>query len=335
VKLPPLVRMALSPLSLLYGAYVTLRVFLYTQGWLKRKRLKGLVISVGNLTVGGTGKTPMVIWLAERFLAEGKSVAILSRGYRGADGSSDEIELMKFRLQDRVAFGVGEDRFASGQRLESQQPIDIFLLDDGFQHLQLARDLDILLVDASRPMGKEWLLPAGRLREPISAMSRAGLLVFTRTENMPGTTEAIGKLREYPVFAAQTRLLGFRRLGGDITLLPPEAIGAGPFLAFCGIGNPQAFFRDLVNWKFAVCGNIAFPDHHRYSASDVLRLQQAAKTAYARALLTTEKDAQNLKGIEFPGLPVYVSVIDFVISPEVEFLNVLAATVSATSGAAA
>jgi tetraacyldisaccharide 4'-kinase len=335
MKIPPLVRMVLSPLSLVYGAYVSLRVFFYEQGWLKRKRLSGIVISVGNLTVGGTGKTPMVIWLAEKFLAEGKRVAILSRGYRGANGSSDEIELMKFRLQDRVAFGVGKDRFASGQRLESRQPVDVFLLDDGFQHLQLARDLDILLVDASRPMGKEWLLPAGRLREPISAMSRAGLLVFTRTENMPGTTEAIAKLREYPVFAAQTRLLGFRRLGGDIKMLPPDATGTGPFLAFCGIGNPQAFFRDLVNWKFTVCGNMAFPDHHRYSASDVLRLQQAAKTADARALLTTEKDEQNLKGIELLDPPVYVAVIDFVVSPEADFMSVLAATVSANRGAAA
>lgn len=335
MRLPALVRMALSPLSLVYGAYVLVRVFLYERGWLKRKHLRGTVISVGNLTVGGTGKTPMVIWLAEKFLGEGKRVAILSRGYRGADGTSDEIELMKFRLQDRVAFGVGKDRFASGQRLESQQPVDVFLLDDGFQHLQLARDLDILLVDASRPMGKEWLLPAGHLREPISAMSRAGLLVFTRTENMPGTTEAIAKLREYPVFAAQTRLLGFRRLGGDITLLAPGEIGAGPFLAFCGIGNPQAFFRDLVNWKFAVCGNMAFPDHHRYSARDALRLQQAAKTEDARAFLTTEKDAQNLKGINLSEPPVYVAVIDFVISPEADFVNALAATASANRGAAA
>lgn len=335
MNIPPLLRMVLSPLSLVYGAYVSVRAFLYAQGWLKSRRLKGVVISVGNLTVGGTGKTPMVIWLAEKFLAEGKRVAVLSRGYRGADGTSDEIEVMKFRLQERVAFGVGKDRFASGQRLESQQPVDIFLLDDGFQHLQLARDLDILLIDASRPMGKEWLLPAGRLREPISAMTRASLLVFTRTENMPGTTEAIGKLREYPVFAAQTRLLGFRRLGGDISLLPPEAVGEGPFLAFCGIGNPQAFFRDLVNWKFPARVNMAFPDHHRYSTVDVARLQQAAKSAEVRAMLTTEKDAQNLKGMEMLDPPVYVSVIDFAISPEAEFLHILSKTVAAAGGAAA
>jgi len=142
-------------------------------------------------------------------------------------------------------------------------------------------------------------------------------------------------LREYPVFAAQTRLLGFRRLGGDTTMLPPEAIGAGPFLAFCGIGNPQAFFRDLANWKFTVRVNMAFPDHHLYSAADVARLQQAAKTAEARAILTTEKDAQNLKGIEFLDPPVYVSVIDFVISPETELLNILSQTLAAAGGAAA
>src|SRR5437763_3269784 len=116
---PRPVRILLYPLSILYGGIVRLRMRLYEQGWLKRKRLKATVISVGNLTVGGTGKTPMVIWLAEKLLAEGKRVAILSGGYRGAGGSSDEIELMKFRLQGRVAFGVGKGRFAEGQRVEA------------------------------------------------------------------------------------------------------------------------------------------------------------------------------------------------------------------------
>src|SRR5216684_6997544 len=192
MSVSPLVRMLLWPLSLLYGAFVRLRFWLYAKGVLKQKRLKTPVVSVGNLTVGGTGKTPMVIWLAEQFLAEGKRVAILSRGYRGTNGTSDEIELMKFRLQGRVSFGVGKNRFAEGRRLESQQSIDVFLLDDGFQHLQLARDLDILLMDASRPLAGETLLPAGRLREPLAAMSRANLIVFTRAETASGTLEAIG-----------------------------------------------------------------------------------------------------------------------------------------------
>jgi tetraacyldisaccharide 4'-kinase len=335
MNLPPALRLALWPFSLAYGIYVRVRSLLYGAGLLKPKRLKGAVVSVGNLTLGGTGKTPIVIWLAEKLLAQGKRVAILSRGYRGSENTSDEIEVMKLRLRGRAQFGVGKNRFASGQRLESQKPIDVFLLDDGFQHVQLARNLDVLLIDASRPMSKEFLLPAGRMREPLSAMGRADVLVFTRTEILPGTTEAISKLRDYPVFAAQTRLLGFRRLGGDLTLLSPDAIGEGPFLAFCGLGNPEAFFRDLVNWKYEICSTMAFPDHHRYSPDDVSHLWQVAKTEQARAFLTTEKDEQNLKGQQLFDPPVYVCVIDFVIGPEADFLDLLTKAIATPDGAAA
>src|SRR5947208_1692781 len=335
MNVPSLLRILLWPLSLLYGGAVRLRVLLYQKGWLKQKRLKGTVISVGNLTVGGTGKTPMVIWLAEKFLVEGKRVAILSRGYRGSNGTSDEVELMKFRLQGRVSFGVGKNRFAEGHRLESQQPIDVFILDDGFQHLQLARDLDILLMDVSRPLARESLLPAGRLREPLVAMSRANLIVFTRAETASGTLEAIGKLNQYPVFAASTRLLGFRRFGGESTLLSASEIGAGPFFAFCGLGNPDAFFRDLGNWGLAICGQAIFPDHHRYTQRDIVEVRRVGKQAGANAFVTTEKDAQNLGGLKFEETPIYVAVIDLVVTPEVDFRNVLDQTLAAGAGAAA
>ncbi len=331
----PLLRTLLWPLSILYGAGVRVRVWLYAHGWLKQKRLKGRVISVGNLTVGGTGKTPMVIWLAEKLLAEGKQVAILSRGYRGVNGTSDEIELMKFRLQDRVSFGVGGNRFTQGRRLESQQSIDVFLLDDGFQHLQLARDLDILLMDASRPLAGEALLPAGPLREPLAAMSRANLIIFTRAETASGTLEAIRKLDQYPVFAATTRLLGFRRFGGEITILGANEIGAGPFFAFCGLGNPDAFFRDLRNWGITICGQAVFPDHHRYTQRDTLAVKQEGKRISANAFVTTEKDAQNMSGLNFEEAPLYVAVIDLVVTPEADFKNVLDQTLAAGAGAAA
>jgi tetraacyldisaccharide 4'-kinase len=331
---PPL-RMLLWPLSVLYGVIVRVRAWLYTHGWLKQKRLKGTVVSVGNLTVGGTGKTPMVIWLAEKFLAERKRVAILSRGYRGRNGTSDEIELMKFRLEGRVSFGVGKNRFAEGRRLESQQPIDVFLLDDGFQHLQLARDLDILLLDVSRPLAGEPLLPAGRLREPVTAMSRANLIVFTRAETASGTLDAIGKLNQYPVFAASTRLLGFRRFGAEITLLSANEIGSGPFFAFCGLGNPEVFFRDLKNWGLPICGQAIFADHHRYSERDILAVRQAVKRVGANALVTTEKDAQNLAGLKFDETPVFVAIIDLVVTPEADFRNVLQETLAGGAGAAA
>jgi len=316
-------RLLLSPLSVVYGMYVKARTWLYAHGWLRQKRLRGAVISIGNLSVGGTGKTPMVVWLAERLHAQGKKVAILSRGYRGSNGTSDEIELMKQRLQDRVEFGIGKNRFLEGKRIESQSKIDAFLLDDGFQHLALARDLDIVLIDASREMAKERLLPAGNLREPFSAMMRANLLVFTRVENAPGARAAIQKMGKIPVFAAETRLVGFRLLGGDNTIFQAEKLGTRPFFAFCGIGNPEAFFRDLGIWGVPIGGTRIFRDHFRYRAKDIAVLERAAAQANAKAFVTTEKDAQNLAGLRSPSIPVYVSVIDLELGQEADLLGLV------------
>ena len=333
MKLPLLLRVVFWPLSVAYGGYVRVRAAFYARGWLKQKRLRGKVISVGNLTVGGTGKTPMVLWLAEKLLAEGKRVAILSRGYRGSGGTSDEIELMKRRLQGQVAFGVGKDRFAEGRRIEEKQPIDLFLLDDGFQHLLLARDLDILMLDGSRKLNDQGLLPSGVLREPISACRRADILVVTRKTERPHI-EA-GDAHKYSIFYAQTRLLGFRRCGNHADIQYLSEIGHGPFFAFCGIGNPQAFFDDLSRWNVPVAGESIFRDHHRYTPADLLRLVKASQRAGAIAFVTTEKDAENLKGIDAPAIPIFVAVIDFVLSAESEFLATLERKLSAPHGASA
>jgi tetraacyldisaccharide 4'-kinase len=330
MNLPPLVRILLWPLSVVYGGYVRTRAWLYENGWLKQSRLGGKVISVGNLTVGGTGKTPMVLWLAEKFLAEGKRVAILSRGYRGSGGTSDEIELMKHRLQGRVMFGVGKDRFAEGHRIEQQEPIDVFLLDDGFQHLPLARDLDILMLDGSRKLKDQWLLPAGSLREPISACRRADILVVTRKTERPDI-EA-DDAHKYSIFYAQTRLLGFRRYGENSGLLYLSEISNGPFFAFCGIGNPQAFFNDLSHWHVSVAGQGMFRDHHRYTRADLRRLEKAAQSAGAVAFVTTEKDAENLDK-ESTAIPIFVAVIDFVLTGESEFRATLDRKLQLSGGA--
>lgn len=328
-----LARIILWPLSLVYGVVVLARVRAYARGQLKPNRLRGAVVSVGNLTVGGVGKTPMVLWLAEKFLAEGKRVAILSRGYRGTDGTSDEVELFRHRLADRVRFGVGADRFASGSALEASQPVDIFLLDDGFQHFQLARDVNILLMDASRSLTNEDLLPAGSLREPLSAMTRADILIFTRAETQPGVTAAVTHLSSYPIFAASTKLLGFRRFGdASVNLQSTQQIGSGPFLAFCGIGNPQAFFRDLENWQVPVAAEKAFRDHHRYTASDIRAIARAAESAGVRALVTTEKDAKNLAAATFDKFPVYIAVIDIEIAQENDLLSLIRAKLAARAG---
>jgi tetraacyldisaccharide 4'-kinase len=333
MNLPPPVRILLWPLSVLYGGYVRVRAWLYAQGWLKQRRLRGKVISVGNLTVGGTGKTPMVLWLAEKFLAEGKRVAILSRGYRGSGGTSDEIELMKRRLQGRVTFGVGKDRFADGHRIEQQHGIDVFLVDDGFQHLPLARDVDIVMLDGSHKLKDQWLLPSGMLREPISACRRADILVVTRKTEAPDI-EA-GDAHNCSIFYAQTRLLGFRQYGAHAGIHSLGEICHGPFLAFCGIGNPQAFFSDLSRWEVPVAGESIFRDHHRYSASDLRRLEQAAQGAGAIAFVTTEKDAENLGGADAPILPIFVAVIDFVLTAESEFLAALERKLHSLHGAPA
>jgi tetraacyldisaccharide 4'-kinase len=319
MNLPLPIRILLWPLSLLYEVGARFRVWLYKKEILKKKRLKTPVISVGNLTVGGTGKTPMVLYLAQRFLADGKRVGILSRGYRGAGGTSDEVEMLRGRLGDRVVFGVGPDRFAEGTRIEQESPVDVFLLDDGFQHLQLERCVDLLMVDGAKRMEK-WVLPAGSLREPNSACSRADALVISRTVGAQSPERPPANA----VFHAETRLLGLRKLGGDSSLVSPNELAGNLFYAFCGIGNPLGFFRDLMRWKVEVAGTMAFRDHHRYEEQDIEALASSVRGARATALVTTEKDEQNLGGMNFGELPVYVAVIEFFIPNESEFFALVA-----------
>jgi len=320
MSVPLPIRILLWPLSYVYGISARWRVALYEKGIFKTRRLKTPVISVGNLTVGGTGKTPMVLCLAEKFLAEGKRVGVLTRGYRGSSGSSDEVEMLRQRLGDRVVFGVGANRYVEGSRIEKESGVDIFLLDDGFQHLKLARDVDIVLWDGTKKFQRQWMLPAGSLREPISAIGRADMLIITRKtaglDREDGATRATG---DGLVFTAQTRLLGFRKAGAAKALKPVEQLEDGPFFAFCGVGNPDAFFADLRRWNVNVEGKMSFIDHHRYSADDWARLTHAAHTAGATAFVTTEKDEQNLRGHDFGEWSVYVAVIALTVSPEPAF----------------
>jgi tetraacyldisaccharide 4'-kinase len=334
-RIPRGLALALWPLSVVYRLVVSAKNWMYDAGWLKTKRLNGMVISVGNLTTGGTGKTPMVLWLAQRFLAEGKSVAILSRGYKGSRGTSDEIELLRRRLGDGVRFGVGPDRFASGAKLEGEQKVDVFLLDDGFQHRQLARDLDILMLDGSRKLKNEWLLPAGTLREPISASRRADLLVVSRKFERPPIEAR--DAHAHHIFYAQTRLVGFRRLGGEPSDYKyASTINRSPSFAFCGIGNPDAFFADLVSWRVELVGEKTFRDHHAYSELDIERLEAEADKVSAADFVTTEKDAANLALVvgKFRR-PVWVAVIDFVFSAESELDAAIERVLRERRGAAA
>ncbi|MGA8223562.1 MAG: tetraacyldisaccharide 4'-kinase [Candidatus Acidiferrales bacterium] len=332
----------LWPLSVPYGAAAHLRARAYRKRILKQKKLDGTVISVGNLTVGGTGKTPMVMWVVERLLAEGRSVGILTRGYRGKraasgpgdtsgdNSTSDEVRLLKSRLGDRVAFGVGADRFKRGLEL-SRRGVKWFVLDDGFQHLQLARDADIVLIDAMNPFGGGHVLPAGRLREARTALGRADVIVITRSQHAPAVEAAIRRDSDAPIFYARTEL--------DAVIAPfhphltEQDARTRKLFAFCGIGNPAAFIADLRDWGFQIAGHRFFPDHHRYTARDIAEIERDAKAAGAEGVVCTEKDSFNYTGV-WRSMDLWVCPISMHVDRPDDFWRAVLAAIEFNAGAA-
>jgi tetraacyldisaccharide 4'-kinase len=321
------VRLAASllwPVSVPYAAAAHLRARAYQMGILKPRRLDGTVISVGNLTVGGTGKTPMVLWIAQRLLAEGKRVGILTRGYKGAKqsqtltGTSDEVRLLKARLGGQVPFGVGPNRYESGQRL-AKEGVEWFVLDDGFQHLQLARDVNVVLIDATKPFGGGKVLPAGRLREPRSALGRADIVVITRSQHAAAVESVIRRYSAAPIFYAEPRLDEIRIWRGAYPgEVDPQARIKKVF-AFCGIGNPSAFVSNLQEWGFQVAGHKFFRDHHRYMQRDAREIERAARAAGCEALICTEKDIFNLGDVSFGELDLRYCAISMRVENGDEF----------------
>jgi tetraacyldisaccharide 4'-kinase len=311
----------LWPLSFLYSLIARARAWCYARGVFRKRKLPGMVIAVGNLTVGGTGKTPMALAIAERLAGEGMHAAILTRGYRGTADSgaggvpqSDEVALLRERLAGKVQLGVGADRYKSGMVL-ARHGIDWFVLDDGFQHMKLSRDADIVLVDATDPFGGGRVLPAGRLREPLSALRRADIVVITRSVQAPSPAlEAI--IRRHtnrPIFYASARLDSVLRVPRLDVALPRENWRKARCLAFCGVGNAAAFFEDLRSWGFQMVQQRAFADHHVYTPREAVELEQAASSCGADALLCTEKDVWNLRNVRFTALPAYCCRISFVL----------------------
>ena len=301
------------PVSVVYALAVRAKSWCYARGVFRARRLPGTVVSVGNLTLGGTGKTPVVLAIAERFARDGKHVAILTRGYRGtADAGaggipqSDEVALLRERLAGKVQLGVGADRYKNGMVL-AKHGADWFVLDDGFQHLKLARDANIVLVDATNPFGGGMVLPAGRLREPLSALRRADIVVVTRSVQAPSPAaeSIIRRHTNCPIFYASMLLEGVLRIPRLDVSLPPQDCSKAGFFAFCGIGNPHAFFEDLRSWGFQVIGQRSFADHHVYTAREAAQIEEAAAACGADALLCTEKDVWNLRSVQFKALPAF------------------------------
>lgn len=322
MNLHPILRWLLWPLSLVYGAAVLLRARLYRKGILRQKHLNAVVISVGNLTTGGTGKTPMVMELAESLYDQGKRVGILTRGYRAGAMESDEAVLLRRRLGPKAHLGVGADRFARGRALE-REGIGAVLLDDGLQHLQLARDADILLIDSRDPFGSGHLLPAGRLREPKSAMARADVIVITRSEHAPALESIIRRYTPAPIFYATAELKEIDLEGGRSGDTPTADWLGKRMFVFCGIGNPAAFVDNVGHWGMEVAGHMAFRDHHRYTPADLAEIERRAAAVGAHALICTEKDSCNLGAARPRSLPLYVCRIALRLTHPEDFWQVL------------
>jgi tetraacyldisaccharide 4'-kinase len=315
----------------------------YRAGLFKAKRLPGAVISVGNLTTGGTGKTPMVIWLAQRLHDEGRRVGILTRGYKGSaddargEPQSDEVAIFRERLAHHVSIGVGAGRYENGMTL-ARHGIEWFVLDDGFQHMQLARDVDIVMIDASDPFGGGRLLPAGLLREPRSALRRADIVAITRSEHAPAVEAVVRRFTQAPIFYAATRLMGIFPFGGGSDRSGPlstDQITKQSWFAFCGIGNPRGFVDDLSRWGVRLCATRTFQDHHKYSQRDAREIEADARDAGATALICTEKDVFNLRDAKFGMMPAFFAQIELHIGDADGFWRTLQLTIARHRGASA
>lgn len=322
-----LLTLLLAPLGQVYALIQQLRAGLYRVGLMKGLRLPRPVISIGNITAGGTGKTPVTAYIARLLLKQGYKVAVLSRGYGGSlegqavvvsDGVTvmlgprecgDEPYLLASTIPGLMVV-IGTDRYDAGQLAMQQLLPDVFLLDDGFQHLRLYRDMNILLLDCAKPFGNGWTLPAGLLREPASAARRADLIIMTRCpEGTSITPQASGK----PAFAASHRLVDALPLLGDkpVSL---AALQSFRFLAFAGIADPEFFFSGLRDRGINIVQTLSFPDHAGYDQARFEAIKVAMQSSGAEYAITTEKDGVKLKQLpEEIAAVTYVAGLDIVL----------------------
>lgn len=288
----------LIPLSPLYGAVVTAKRRLYGRGWLKQSRLSPPVISVGSVSAGGAGKTPVVAMLAEILYRRGYAVDILTRGYGRISNVAGRVEPYDDPLwhgdepvllarKTGVPIFTGAERYRAGLLAEQARDsarTGVHLLDDGFQHLRLARDIDIVLLTVEDV--QDYLLPAGNLREPLSAVSEASVVVV-REEEADQLKDILERLqpkeRRFTIWQIRRRLS--LPEGSELPTLP---------LAFCGIARPGNFIRMLKSARYEPLETVVFPDHHRYEEGDITRLLETARLRQTNGFVTTEKDAVKL-----------------------------------------
>jgi len=308
----------LSAASALYGGAVKLRRTFYNRGVFKSKRLPCFIISIGNIVAGGTGKTPMAIYVASVVKDLGYKVAIVSRGYKGtaetiggivSDGKTllmvpetagDEPYMMAARLKD-VPVVVGKNRFKAGELAIRKFEPDILVLDDGFQHLKLQRDLDLVLIDSRKPFGNGHLLPRGMMREPASSLFCANAIILTRSDMVSNEemTSLLKRLRfherKQPAFRAFHKPLVYKIISKGkstkkVLRQNLDCIQGRTVFAFSGLADNHNFRRTLQNIKCNVVDHLKYSDHHTYSDSDLKDIRAAAQKSMSECIVTTEKD---------------------------------------------
>ncbi len=274
-----------------YSAIIRLRNFLYSKKWLKTHLANAIVFSVGNITAGGTGKTPLVIWLCNK-ITQNYGCAILTRGYK-AQNYGDEPAILADSCPDAKVI-VNPDRVAAAAEAVNRFGAKVLIMDDGFQHRRLGRDLDIITIDSTSPFGYDKMLPAGLLREPIAALKRAGAAVITRCDQ---TEEAELSQIEKKLQSINPDMIIARAIHApvcaksiDSRQIRLEELRGKKVFAFCGIGNPEAFLNTIKRLGAELVGSKTYNDHHNYTANDIAQISQQAERLKTDLILTTEKD---------------------------------------------
>lgn len=335
----------MKPFGYLYAALVNARNTLYEKGYFKSFSLGAPTVSIGNITVGGTGKTPLVAFVAEVLAEKGEKVCILTRGYKRenpgqrilvSDGekiladvwqAGDEPVELARKLLGKAVVVADKNRAAAGRWAREKFGVTRFVLDDGFQHRRVRRDLDIVCVDATNPFGNGKVLPGGILREPKQNLKRADLVVITRanlSENLENLKSDISNINKIcPIFISNNKISDLSALNefhsiNQRTANDERRTKTAESLAFCALGNPENFFEQLKQAGFNVAATEIFPDHHFYSQNDIFKLESAAVRKNAGVLLTTAKDAVKLEKLKF-SIPCYVVEIKPAFEAEQQF----------------
>jgi len=323
-------RWLLMPLAWIYAAIIYLRWKFYKWGVLKSKKAPAPVISVGNIALGGTGKTPCTIWLTKRLKEMGFEPVILTRGYKRKQKGNmviygenpeailagDEPALMASKLPG-VDIVVDKDRVSAAKHYGAS-PGRVFILDDGFQHMQIARDFDILLLPAEDPLSGGHLFPVGRLRDGAWRIAESDVLVIVGNRSQSDDIRHLGY--KGPIYVSKKKLVSIKTR--DDRILDQAAIRGQKVLAFAGIARPESFRETLEQAGIEVVQLVAYPDHYYYKASDIEDIEAAAEEYGANILITTEKDVVRLTALD-SRLQIMVAQIEFTLDKPEEFLDLI------------